>query len=69
MRILKLLNNKFFLTIFILFSFYSYAEEEPVDIWNIDKENIEQNSLKETAGDQINTNKISIYEMQSKKKS
>ena len=68
MRILKLLNNKFFLTIFILFSFYSYAEEEPVDIWNIDKENIEQNSLKETAGDQINTNKISIYEMQSKKK-
>ena len=68
MRILKLLNNKFFLAIFILFSFYSYAEEEPVDIWNIDKENIEQNSLKETAGDQINTNKISIYEMQSKKK-
>ena len=68
MRILKLLNNKFFLTIFILFSFYSYAEEEPVDIWNIDKENIEQNSLKETADNQINTNKISIYEMQSKKK-
>ena len=68
MRILKLLNNKFFLTIFILFSFYSYAEEEPIDIWNIDKENIEQNSLKETADNQINTNKISIYEMQSKKK-
>ena len=68
MRILKLLNNKFFLAIFILFSFYSYAEEEPVDIWNIDKENIEQNSLKETADNQINTNKISIYEMQSKKK-
>jgi len=68
MRILKLLNNKFFLTIFILFSFYSYAEEEPVDIWNIDKENIEQNSLKETADNQINTNEISIYEMQSKKK-
>ena len=68
MRILKLLNNKFFLAIFILFSFYSYAEEEPVDIWNIDKENIEQNSLEETADNQINTNKISIYEMQSKKK-
>ena len=68
MRILKLLNNKFFLAIFILFSFYSYAEEEPVDIWNIDKENIEQNSLKETADNQINTNEISIYEMQSKKK-
>ena len=68
MRILKLLNNKFFLTIFILFSFYSYAEEEPVDIWNIDKENIEQNSLKKTTDNQINTNEISIYEMQSKKK-
>ena len=68
MRILRLLNNKFFLTIFILFSFYSYAEEEPVDIWNIDKENIEQNSLKKTTDNQINTNEISIYEMQSKKK-
>ena len=68
MRILKLLNNKFFLAIFILFSFYSYAEEEPVDIWNIDKENIEQNYLKKTTDNQINTNEISIYEMQSKKK-
>ena len=47
MRILKLLNKNF-LIIFIFFSFYSYAEEEPVDIWNIDKENIEQNSIKET---------------------
>ena len=56
MRILKLLNKKYFIIIFIFFSFNSHAEEKPVDIWNIDKENIEQNSIKETADNEITTN-------------
>ena len=38
MRILKLLNNKYFSIIFFLiFSSAAVADEKPVDIWNIDK--------------------------------
>jgi len=39
MKISKLLNkkNSIFLILFFLFSFNSYAQDEPVDIWNIDK--------------------------------
>ena len=46
MKILKLLN-KTFLSILIIFSFFivnSFSEDEPVDIWNIDKEQIQENS-------------------------
>ncbi len=73
MRILKLLNKKYFLIIFIFFSLNSHAEEKPVDIWNIDKENVGENSLKEIADNEItksinNNNETSIYDMQSKKK-
>ena len=49
MKILKLLSRKY-LSIFIIlilsFSFSSLAEEEPVDIWDLDN-NEEENSLKE----------------------
>ena len=49
MKILKLLSRKY-LSIFIIlilsFSFSSIAEEEPVDIWDLDN-NEEENSLKE----------------------
>ena len=42
MRILRLLNKKNFLIIIILFfSFNAFAEDQPVDIWNLEKENIE----------------------------
>ena len=43
MRILKLLNKKYLSIIIILliFGFDSFSEEEPVDIWNIDKKKIE----------------------------
>ena len=47
MKILKLLN-KFFLSIFVtFFSFVeiSYSEEQPVDIWNIDKSKLNQNNV------------------------
>ena len=46
MKILKLLN-KTFLSILIIFSFSivnSFSENEPVDIWNIDKEQLQENS-------------------------
>ena len=46
MKILKLLN-KTYLSILIIFFFSivnSYSENEPVDIWNIDKEQIKENS-------------------------
>ena len=48
MKILKLLN-KTFLSILIIFSISianSFSENEPVDIWNIDKEQIQENSEK-----------------------
>ena len=39
MKILKLLNKKYFSIVFILFfSLTSFAEDQPVDIWNIEKE-------------------------------
>ena len=43
MRILKLLNKKILslIIIFLLSSFDSIAEEQPIDIWNIDKKEIE----------------------------
>ena len=43
MKILKLLNKKNFLILFFLFfTSISNAEEKPVDIWNIDKKEIEE---------------------------
>jgi len=46
MKILKLLNKKNFLVLFFLF-FTSIAnvEEKPVDIWNIDKKEIEEKKI------------------------
>ena len=73
MKILKLLNSKFFLV--ILFFFLSqgvYAEDQPVDIWNIDKEKTEEilssNELikKENSEIKIDT-QFNIYNMQSQK--
>ena len=38
MKILKLLNKKYFSIILVLLLIVpSYSEEQPVDIWNIDK--------------------------------
>ena len=43
MKILKLLNKKNFLILFFLFfTSIASAEEKPVDIWNIDKKEIEE---------------------------
>ncbi len=72
MKTLKLLNKKYLSIIFVI-SFLGLpvnAEEEPIDIWNIDKQNIEQetsnNSLVEIEDDKVL--EPSIYDMQSNKK-
>ena len=66
MKILKLLN-KTYLSILIIFFFSivnSFSQDEPVDIWNIDKEQLEENSenkeLISTAESEIETEKIDI---------
>ena len=69
MRILKLLNKKYFLIIIILLlGLNAQAEDNPVDIWNIEEEKIKTTSEK-TSSTQIEKNKtekeVSIYEMQS----
>ena len=47
MKILKLLNKLFLsilVTFFTLFGI-TYSEEQPVDIWNIDKSKLDQNNV------------------------
>ena len=75
MKILKLLN-KTFLSILIIFSFSianSFSENEPVDIWNIDKEQIKENSenkeLISITESELETEKIDVFNMQTKKRS
>ena len=73
MKILRLLNKKKFSIILALFfTIASYAEEKPVDIWNIDTKNIENSSseseINESENGQIKSNTESeIYKMQSQK--
>ena len=46
MKILRLLNKKFLsVLVFSLFSVSVIAEEKPVDIWNIEKEKSDINSV------------------------
>jgi hypothetical protein len=70
MKILKLLNKKnLSIVIFSLFSFSSFAEDKPVDIWNIEKqetENISEENLS-IENKQV-VSESSVYKMQSDKK-
>ena len=74
MKILRLLNKKtliFFLT--IIANVNVIADDKPVDIWNIDKEEISQsNEITKEAStendDIIDSTKTDIYSLQSKKK-
>ena len=44
MKILKSLNKKnLFLIFFVFFASLAYAEDQPVDIWNIEKKSQESN--------------------------
>jgi hypothetical protein len=73
MKILKLLNRKNLSIIFIIFllNLQVHAEEELVDIWNINKKTTVETSINEILNteESINkeTNQSSIYEMQSQK--
>ena len=72
MKILKLLN-KIYLSILIILFFSivnSFSENEPVDIWNIDKEKIQDNSenkkiISITESD-LETEKNDVFNMQNK---
>ncbi len=75
MKILKLLN-KTYLSILIILYFSivnSFSDNEPVDIWNIDKEQIQENSEnKESISiteSEVETEKIDVFSMQTKDRS
>ena len=73
MKILKLLNSNYFfiILVIILIASNSEAEDQPIDIWNIDqnkieesKSNINQNSLE---SNDRKTSENSIFDLQSEK--
>ena len=71
MKILKLLNKKYFsiLIIYLFLPINTFAEDKPVDIWNLEKK--ETDIVEETnisIQKQKNSNESNIYDMQSKKK-
>ena len=71
MKTLKLLNKKYFsiLIFFLLSEINTFAEDKPVDIWNLEKK--ETNIVVETNisdQNQNNSTEGSIYDMQSNKK-
>jgi hypothetical protein len=75
MKILKLLNSKYLSILFLIFltTVTVNAEDEPIDIWNIDQNKIEENSssnnlnnLETNSGDAEIT-QPSIFELQSEK--
>jgi len=64
MKNLRLLSKKFLLIIFILLtSFNSHSSDKPIDIWNLNEENKDQNSESISLIDQSNNsiNETSIY--------
>ena len=69
MKTLKLLNRKYLLIIFINFFLCVdiNSEEQPIDIWNVDKEEIEQESLNDSivVNDDNQISEQSIYDLQS----
>ena len=74
MKISKLLNkNCLSIILILLFGLNSFAEDQPVDIWNIDKDKLETNSLSDDdkapkAEIVIETEfKSNVYKMQSEK--
>ena len=71
MKILKLLNKKNFsiLIIYLLFCINVSAEDKPVDLWNLEKNETEITEENVTSSQNQNINiTTSIYEMQSNKK-
>ncbi len=74
MKILKLLNKYFIILIILTINVNSYAEDQPVDIWDIDKKEIDENSINTNSvikkdNDDIEVSESNIYQMQSQKQS
>ena len=73
MKILKLLNNSYLpiLLIILFIALNVKAEDEPIDIWNIDENKIKETQLNNTQSNlETNDTKISqpsIYDLQSQK--
>ena len=73
MKTLKLLNKKYFFIIFYLcVGLSSNAEDQPVDIWNIDKQELEKKSNSENNLVNVEDNKktsLDVYNLQSQQNS
>ena len=75
MKILKLLNSKYLSILLLIFltTVTVNAENEPIDIWNIDQNKIEENSSSnklnnlETNSVDVEITQPSIFELQSEK--
>ena len=73
MKILKSLNSNYLSILLIIFllSFDARAEDEPIDIWNIDRNKIEETkSINKKNNEKINDEQIkqsSIYDLQSQR--
>ena len=71
MRILKLLNKKYLSIVIVYFfsSIFVFAEDKPIDLWNIDKKKIENISEIDLSNEKIEISKeSSVYDMQVDKK-
>ena len=73
MKILKLLNNKYLSILLLIFlsTFNANAEDKPIDIWNIDENEIEESSISNNQNN-LETNNAeisqpSIFDLQSEK--
>ena len=70
MKILRLLNKKYFsiTTIFLFMIVNSFSENQPVDIWNIDKNetqiNLENKELKSDPEINLEKSGINVFNMQ-----
>lgn len=75
MKILKLLNKTYLSILIILFfsTANSFSENEPVDIWNIDKEILQENSenkeLISITENELESEKIDVFSLQTKDRS
>ena len=69
MKILKLLNKNFFLIFFIYLVFLNpiHAEDNPIDIWNLEKKENETVEETVTSKGENNNDQISVFDIQSDK--
>ena len=66
MKTLKLLNKKIFFIFFIYLVFLNptHAEDNPIDIWNLEKKENETVEETVTSEGENNNDQISVFDMQ-----